>query len=154
MRRHAFAGLEKSRPGEACYNWHMKTIFEKIIDGEIPATKVYEDEKFLAFLDIHPVSKGHTLLVPKTAYTWIHEVPDELIGEIFIKTKEIINAMRKGVPCDYVQVGVVGNEVPHFHIHLIPRFLNEEVHMSSRPEIPYVDQNEASEYAEKIKSSL
>ncbi len=132
----------------------MKTIFEKIIDGEIPSTKVYEDDKFLAFLDIHPVSKGHTLLITKTHYTWIHEAPDEIVGEIFIKAKSLIEAMRAGLPCDYVQVGVVGNEVPHFHIHLIPRFLTEEVHMSSRPETPYENSDEMSEYAEKIKSHL
>jgi histidine triad (HIT) family protein len=132
----------------------MKTVFEKIIDGEIPATKVYEDDKFLAFLDIHPVSKGHTLLVPKKAYVWIHETPDETVGEIFIKAKELIQAMRKGIPCDYVQLGVVGNEVPHFHIHLIPRHSTEEVHMSSRPETPYEDSEEMESYAEKIKSHL
>lgn len=132
----------------------MKTVFEKIIDGEIPATKVYEDDKFLAFLDIHPVSKGHALLIPKTVYTWIHEVPDELVGEIFIKANDLIKAMRAGIPCDYVQVGVVGNEVPHFHIHLIPRHSTEEVHMSSRPETPYENSDEMASYAEKIKSHL
>lgn len=125
-----------------------------IIDGEIPATKVYEDDKFLAFLDIHPVSKGHTLLIPKEHYNWIHEVPDTLVGDIFIKAKEIINSMRTNIPCDYVQIGVVGNEVPHFHIHLIPRSLENEVHISTRPEVSYVDQKEMEEYAEKIKSSL
>ncbi len=132
----------------------MKTIFEKIIDGEIPATKVYEDEKFLAFLDIHPVTKGHTLLIPKAHYTWIHEAPDELVGEIFIKAKEIINAMRSGIPCDYVQIGVVGNEVPHFHIHLIPRYNESEVHISTRPEVSYDSTGEMSEFAEKIKANL
>ncbi len=132
----------------------MKTVFQKIIDGEIPATKVYEDDKFMAFLDIHPVSKGHTLLIPKEQYAWIHEVPDSLIGEIFIKAKEIINAMRRGIPCDYVQVGVVGNEVAHFHIHLIPRYKNEEVKISSRPETPYKNPEEMIEYSQKIKNLL
>jgi len=132
----------------------MKTIFEKIIDGEIPATKIYEDDTFLAFLDIHPVTKGHTLLIPKASYTWIHETPDELVGEIFIKAKELINAMRSGIPCDYVQLGVVGNEVPHFHIHLIPRYLEGEVHISSRPEVSYTAPEEMAEYADKIKAHL
>ena len=112
------------------------TIFGKIIRKEIPATIVYEDEQFLAFLDINPVAKGHTLLIPKARYTWIYDAPDEVVGEIFVKAKEIINAMRKGLPCDYVQVGVVGNEVPHFHIHLIPRQLNEVVVQTNRPHIP------------------
>lgn len=132
----------------------MKTIFEKIIDGEIPAIKVYEDDKCLAFLDIHPVTKGHTLLIPKTHYTWIHEAPDELVGEIFIKAKTLINAMRSGIPCDYVQIGVVGNEVPHFHIHLIPRYNESEVHISTRPEVLYDSESEMSEYAKKIKANL
>lgn len=136
------------------YYWLMKTIFEKIIDDEIPATKVYEDETFLAFLDIHPVTKGHTLLIPKASYTWIHEAPNEIVGEIFIKAKELINAMRAGIPCDYVQLGVVGNEVPHFHIHLIPRHNQEEVHISSRPESPYETPDEMTEYAQKIKAHL
>jgi histidine triad (HIT) family protein len=130
------------------------TIFGKIIRGEIPATKVYEDDQFLGFLDIDPVSKGHTLLIPKDQYTWIHEVPDEIISSIFIKAKEIINAMRTGLSCDYVQVGVVGNEVPHFHIHLIPRFLDEKVVQSNRPHTPYESSDEKELYAQKITRAL
>jgi histidine triad (HIT) family protein len=130
-----------------------KNIFQKIVDREIPADIVYEDEQFLAFLDINPVAKGHTLLVPKEPYTWIHETPDPIVGSIFIKAKEIILAMKKGIPCDFVQVGVVGNEVPHFHIHLIPRMLTEEVVQTNRPHTPYKE-GEKSQYAEKIKSEL
>lgn len=130
------------------------TVFGKIIRGEIPVTKVFEDGYFLAFLDISPVTKGHTLLIPKVHYTWIHEVPNETIGEIFIQAKKIINAMRNSLPCDYVQVSVIGNEVPHFHIHLIPRFLNETVQPSTRPHIPYETSTEMADYAEKIKTEL
>lgn len=130
------------------------TIFGKIIRGEIPATKVYEDNQFLAFLDINPVTKGHTLLIPKEQYTWIHEAPDDVVAAIFVKAKEIIQAMRAGIPCDYVQVGVVGNEVPHFHIHLIPRMLNETVSQTTRPHTPYENPEEMLSFAEKIKSSL
>jgi histidine triad (HIT) family protein len=130
------------------------TIFSKIIRGEIPATKVYEDEQFLAFLDISPVTKGHTLLIPKQQYTWIHEVPDDIVAASFVKAKELINAMRKGLSCDYVQVGVVGNEVAHFHIHLIPRFLDEEVTQTNRPHVPYENSDEMVSYAQKISSGL
>lgn len=130
------------------------TIFGKIIRGEISATKVYEDDKFLAFLDINPVTKGHTLLIPKEHYAWIHEVPKELLAETFIKAQEIILAMRSGIPCDYVQVGVVGNEIPHFHVHLIPRMLSEEVLQTNRPHTPYKDHDEKILFAEKIKLSL
>lgn len=130
------------------------TIFGKIIRGEIPATKVYEDEQFLAFLDINPVTKGHTLLIPKEHYLWIHDVPDDVIAAIFVKAKKLINAMRAGLPCDYVQIGIVGNEVPHFHIHLIPRYLENEVHLSRRPIVPYEHPEEIKEFAEKIRAEL
>ena len=133
---------------------HNDTIFGKIIRGEIPATKVYEDDTFLAFLDINPVTKGHTLLIPKAHYTWIHEAPDELVAQIFVKAKELINAMRTGIPCDYVQVGVVGNEIPHLHIHLIPRYFEGEVHISSRPHEPYTDTTEMHAFAVKIRTGL
>lgn len=104
------------------------TIFGKIIRGEIPATKVYEDEKCLAFLDIHPVAKGHTLLIPKEQYVWMQEVPNELLSYIFIKVKELMLAIKEGFGCDYVQVSVVGKDVPHFHVHLIPRYLHDGLH--------------------------
>lgn len=126
-----------------------ETIFTKIINREIPATIVYEDDTFLAFLDINPVTKGHTLLISKAQYEWIHEMPDELIGEAFIKATTIIKNMRKRLPCDYVQVTVVGKDVPHFHIHLIPRYFNDTL-----PEFPRItyDSNEEKELvASKIR---
>ncbi len=130
------------------------TIFGKIIRREIPATIVYEDDQFLAFLDISPVAKGHTLLVPKAHYAWIHEAPDDLIAQLFIKAKKIIKAMRKGLPCDYVQIGVVGNEVPHIHVHLIPRYLENEVHISTRPHTPYETPDEMALFAHRIQNSM
>lgn len=130
------------------------TVFGKIIRGEIPATKVYEDDQFLAFLDISPVAKGHTLLIPKEQYMWIHDTPDDLVAAIFVKAKELINAMRAGLPCDYVQLGVVGNEVPHFHIHLIPRMFSEEVYQTTRPHTPYENSEEMNAFAEKIRSGM
>jgi histidine triad (HIT) family protein len=130
------------------------TVFGKIIRGEIPATKVYEDDDFLAFLDINPVTKGHTLLIPKIQYVWIHEVPDDIISAIFVKAKELINTMRRGLGCDYVQLGVVGNEVPHFHIHLIPRSLSETNVQTMRPHEPYENLEEMQLFAEKIKKEL
>jgi histidine triad (HIT) family protein len=132
----------------------MDSVFGKIIRGEIPAVKVYEDDQFLAFLDINPVSKGHTLLIPKEQYVWIHETPDDVVAAIFVKAKELINAMRASLPCDFVQVGVVGNEVPHFHIHLIPRLLTDTVEQTSRPHTPYESSEEMEAYASKIKERL
>ncbi len=128
----------------------MKTIFEKIIDGEIPATKVYEDERFLAFLDIAPVYHGHTLLIPKEPIVWMHEASDELVADIFVTAKKIMLAIKSGLSCDFVQVGVVGDEVPHFHIHLIPRMHGS--HAEGRKS--YTSPEEMSEYAEKIKANL
>lgn len=130
----------------------MKTVFEKIIDGEIPTTKVYEDDKFLAFLDIAPKVYGHTLLIPKEKYTWMQEAPDDLIGEMFIRTKKIMQAIKDGLGCDYVEVRVVGEEVPYFHIHLIPHNINEAIYGLERKS--YESPEQMSEYAEKIKSHL
>jgi histidine triad (HIT) family protein len=96
-------------------------IFCKIAKKEIPCDKVYEDENFLAFLDIKPVSDGHLLIVPKKHIAWMQEADDETVSEIFKLTKKLMATLKKELPCDYVQMSVVGNEVPHFHIHLIPR---------------------------------
>ncbi len=103
-----------------------KTIFKKIIDKEIPADIVYEDELFIAILDINPVTKGHSLLIPKEQYVWIQDLPDELLGKTFIKAKSLIQILKQATSCDYVQVVVEGIAVPHFHIHLIPSWLGNE----------------------------
>jgi histidine triad (HIT) family protein len=100
-------------------------IFCKIIKGEIPCDKIYEDEKFLVFLDIKPVSEGHLLIIPKSHVVWMQEASDETIAEIFKLTKKMMLALKKGMPCDYVQESVVGNEVAHFHIHIFPRYFTE-----------------------------
>lgn len=127
------------------------TIFGKIIRGEIPATKVYEDGDFLAFLDINPVSKGHTLLIPKEHFTWIHDAPDSLIEKIFVKAKELIIAQKKALGCDFVQLVVEGKDVPHFHIHLIPSMFEQK--NATWNHVSYED-GEAPMLAEKIKASL
>jgi histidine triad (HIT) family protein len=103
-------------------------IFGKIIRREVPATIVYEDARCLAFLDINPVVPGHLLLIPKEHYAWMQDVPDELLGYLFITAKKLMQAMIAGLHCDYVQVSVVGKDVPHFHIHLIPRWLDDGLH--------------------------
>lgn len=129
----------------------MPTIFEKIISGEIPSTKVYEDDKCIAILDVNPVADGHLLLIPKEHYKWIQGVPDELISYLFIKAKDLIEAQKSGLGCDYVQISVVGKDVPHVHIHLIPRYFDDglegwETHQ-------YKD-NEAEPIAAKISENL
>ena len=102
-------------------------IFCKIAKKEIPSSIVYEDDKFFGFLDISPVVKGHVLLIPKEHHVWMHEVPDELLAESFLTTKKLMKAMRKGLGCDYVQITIIGKDVPHFHIHLIPRHFDDKL---------------------------
>jgi histidine triad (HIT) family protein len=99
----------------------MSCIFCKIVAGEIPASKIYEDEKCLAFLDVNPVTHGHTLLIPKEHYQSISDTPDELVAYLFVRAKELMIKIKKAMSADYVALSVVGTEVPHFHIHLIPR---------------------------------
>ena len=129
-----------------------ETIFQKIVKKEIPSATVYEDANFLALLDINPVSKGHVLLITKEPYRWMTDVPDESISQIFVEAKNIMLAQIKSLGCDFVQVGVVGKDVPHFHIHLIPRML-EDTHEELHARYKYED-GEAQMYADKIKSAL
>jgi histidine triad (HIT) family protein len=126
-------------------------IFCKIVKKEIPASIIYEDQNFLAFLDIQPVSDGHILIVLKKHIVWMQDADDETISEIFILAKKLMLAIKKGIKCDYVQVSVVGKDVPHFHIHLIPRYFGDGLHQF--PTKKY-DKEEAEETAKKIISAL
>ncbi len=126
-------------------------IFCKIVKNELPSDKVCEDKDFLAFLTIGPVSDGHLLIVPKKHVVWMQEADDETISEIFKLTKKIMLGMIKALGCNYVQVSVVGKDVPHFHIHLIPRFLNDNFPLP--PTKKYQD-DEAKKIAEKLISAL
>ena len=127
----------------------MDTIFSKIIKREIPADIVYEDDSSLAFLDIHPVAKGHVLLISKNPYPWIQDVPDEELASLFIKAKKLVQTMKEKLPCDFVQLGVVGKDVPHFHIHLIPRFMNDG--LGDSPTTEYSGEEERKVFADKIR---
>ena len=96
------------------------TIFSKIIAGEIPSYKIAENEKFFAFLDISPLRHGHTLVIPKIEVDKFFDVPDSYLAEILTFSKPIANAIQKAFPCDRVGISVIGLEVPHAHMHLIP----------------------------------
>ena len=98
----------------------MSTIFSKIISREIPAYIVYEDENFLAFLDINPLTEGHTLVVPKKEVDYIFDLDDEWLSKMMVFAKKVAKGIEKVVECKRVGVAVVGLEVPHCHIHLIP----------------------------------
>ena len=98
----------------------MASIFSKIVAGEIPAHKVAENEEFLAFLDINPMAMGHTLVIPKQEIPYIFDVDDALLGRMMVFAKRVAKAVEASVTCARIGVGVVGLEVPHCHIHLIP----------------------------------
>ena len=96
------------------------TIFSKIIAGEIPCYKIAENKKFLAFLDIFPIKKGHTIVIPKVETDKIFDLPDEYLSEILVFAKPIAKAIERAYPCNRVNIITVALEVPHAHIHLIP----------------------------------
>ncbi len=96
------------------------TIFEKIIAGEIPAYKIAEDDDYLAFLDVFPLKRGHTLVIPKMPVDYIFNLEDEVLAGLNIFAKRVAKAVEAAVPCERIGVAVIGLEVPHTHIHLIP----------------------------------
>ena len=98
----------------------MATIFTRIVNGEIPCHKVAEDDRFLAFLDIMPLTKGHVLVIPKTEVDYIFDLEDNVLGEMMIFAKKVAHKMKSVLPCRRIGVTVIGLEVPHAHIHLIP----------------------------------
>ncbi len=98
----------------------MPTLFTKIVNGEIPCYKVAEDDRFLAFLDINPLSKGHTLVIPKKEIDYIFDIEDDLLSEMMVFAKRVARAIDATVECKRVGIAVIGLEVPHAHIHLVP----------------------------------
>ncbi len=98
----------------------MATLFSKIVSGEIPCHRIAENDKFLAFLDIMPLKEGHTLVIPKVEVDYIFEIDDVLLGEMMIFAKEVAHRIKAAIPCKRIGVSVIGLEVPHAHIHLIP----------------------------------
>ena len=98
----------------------MPSIFSRIINGEIPAWKVAESEHFLAFLDVNPLAKGHTLIVPKVETDYFFDLSDEEITSIMLFSKKVASALRSTLPCLRIGMSVIGLEVPHAHVHLVP----------------------------------
>ena len=130
----------------------MASIFTKIIKGEIPSYKVYEDEKFYAFLDINPMAKGHVLVIPKQEIDYIFDVDDTTLSEMIVISKRIAEAIKKTISCQRVGLMVVGMEVPHAHIHLIP--INKESDMNlSDPKLKF-SQSEFEKIAQDICSHI
>lgn len=125
----------------------MATIFTKIIKGEIPCYKIAEDENFFAFLDINPVQKGHTLVVPKIEDDYIFHLDDQTLAGLMTFSKKVAKAIEKAVPCKRISVAVIGLEVPHTHVHLIPISQESDLNFAKKQQL-------APEEMEKIAESI
>ena len=130
----------------------MATIFTKIVRGDIPSYKIAENDLFFSFLDIQPLAKGHTLVIPKQETDYLFDLEDSLLSQMMIFSKTIAKAIEKVIPCKRVGVAVLGLEVPHAHIHLVP--INSEADISfSNPKLK-LSESEFVEIASKIKTEL
>ncbi|MCF0207705.1 MAG: HIT family protein [Bacteroidales bacterium] len=130
----------------------MATIFTKIINGEIPCYKVAEDEHFIAFLDINPLRKGHTLVVPKEEVDYLFKNSDEVLASILLFAKRVSKALEQTIDCKRVGLMVLGLEVPHTHIHLIP--INDESDMNLANKHVTMTNEEFVELAAKLRSKF
>ena len=130
----------------------MATIFTRIINGEIPCYKVAEDERYFAFLDINPMTKGHTLVIPKCEEDYIFNLDDETYAGLMLFAKKVAVAIGAAIPCKRVGVAVMGMEVPHTHVHLIP-ITKESDMIISNPKLTLSAQ-EMTEIASAIVSKL
>ena len=130
----------------------METIFTKIVKGEIPCYKVAENDRFFAFLDINPLAKEHTLVVPKNATDYIFDIEDEELGAMMVFAKKVAKAIKANYPCQKIGMTVIGLEVPHAHIHLVP--INGVNDIDFRREKVKLTDEEFKEIASKIAHSI
>ncbi|MDL2243224.1 HIT family protein [Bacteroidales bacterium OttesenSCG-928-J19] len=128
------------------------TIFSRIIAGEIPSYKVAEDDRYYAFLDINPVARGHVLVVPKQEIDYVFDLDDKTLGDMMLFAKRVARAIEKAVVCKRVGLTVIGLEVPHAHIHLIP--INQESDMSFSKERVKLNTDEFKEIASAIAANF
>ena len=130
----------------------MASIFTKIINGEIPCHKIAETDNFLAFLDVMPLVEGHTLVVPKKEIDYIFDIDDDLHAELWNFAKQVSFAVRKSIPCKRIGVAVIGLEVPHAHIHLVPLNHVGDINFTQPKLTP--SQEELSAVAERIRNAF
>jgi histidine triad (HIT) family protein len=126
----------------------MATIFTKIIKGEIPCYKIAEDEDYLAFLDINPLKAGHTLVIPKKEIDYIFDLTDDNLAGLILFSKKVAAAIRSTIPCNRIGVAILGLEVPHAHIHLVPMDTMDDVNFRN-PKLKFTPE-EFKEIAAKI----
>lgn len=130
----------------------MASIFTRIINREIPAYIVAEDERYIAFLDINPLVVGHTLVVPKTEVDFIFDLDDDTLAGLNVFAKKVAQAIRKSIPCKRVGVAVIGLEVPHTHVHLVPLNSMGDLNFTRTKLTP--SKEELAAAAEKIKNAI
>jgi histidine triad (HIT) family protein len=130
----------------------MASIFTKIINGEIPCYKIAEDERFFSFLDIRPMAKGHTLVVPKQEIDYIYDLDDQTLADMHVFAKKVARALETVVPCTRIGIAVIGLEVPHAHIHLIP--MNRLSDMNFAKKAVDVSAEEMAAIAEGVRGVL
>jgi len=129
------------------------TIFEKIVAGEIPSYKVAETDDFLAFLDVFPLKEGHTLVIPKQAVDYIYDLDDDTLARLNVFAKKVAKAIEQVIPCERIGVAVIGLEVPHTHIHLVPINSVADINFAS-PKIRVAEERMkeiAAQIAAKVK---
>jgi histidine triad (HIT) family protein len=130
----------------------MATIFTKIVNGEIPCYRIAENDKFFAFLDINPLARGHALVIPKQETDYIFDLQDDLLADMIVFARKVALAIESVVPCNRIGLAVLGLEVPHAHIHLVP--INSEADISfSKKRIKLTDE-EFSVLAEEIRNKI
>jgi len=130
----------------------MPTIFTKIVNGDIPSYRIAEDDRFYAFLDINPVAIGHTLVIPKKEMDYLFDIEDKLYQDFFLFAKKVAIALKKAIPCEKVGLVVIGLEVLHTHIHLIPLNTMDDVNFS-KPKLK-LKPEEFNEIIAKVTEAL
>ena len=130
----------------------MASIFTKIIQGEIPCYKIAETTDYFAFLDIRPLAKGHTLCVPKMEVDYLFDLPDEVLSGLSVFSKKVAKALEKTIDCKRVGVLVVGTEVPHAHVHLIP--FQQESQMSIKAKPIELSKEEMQDLAARVRANF
>ncbi len=130
----------------------MASIFTRIVEGEIPSYKIYEDDRFLVFLDAFPLAKGHTLVIPKQEIDYLFDLPDELYSDMQMLAKKVAGALKQAIDCKRIGVAVLGLEVPHAHIHLVPMNTEADINFKN-PKLSFTSE-EFTAIAESIKAKL
>ena len=128
------------------------TIFTKIVKGEIPCYKIAENDKFFTFLDISPIAQGHTLVITKLQNDYIFDLPDDLLGEMMVFAKKVALGIQKAIPCNRIGVAVIGIDVPHNHIHLVP--INGVGDLNFKAERVKLTPEQFKQIAENISSAI